>query len=107
MIDNLVGLCWKNVAEFKVYIHADLIYRFVDWLNENNQGMVESSNGKSWETVSLDAAALLDFKESDNLFPLMVGCNKVGYAKSLEQQTIAQDLLSQAVPVRSLRRWRV
>ena len=107
MIDNLVGLCWEDAAGFKAYIHADLIDRFVDWLNENNPEMVESSNGISWKTVPLDAAALLDIKESENLFFLMIGRNKIGYARGSEQHKITQDLLNQAVPIRSLRGWRV
>jgi hypothetical protein len=56
LIDNLVGLCRKNAAEFQVYIHADLIDKFVEWLNENNAEMGENRNGMSWEAVTLDAA---------------------------------------------------
>jgi hypothetical protein len=107
LIDNLVGLYRENGIGLQAYIHADLMDRFVGWLNVNNPEMGGDSNGMSWKAVPLDSAARLDFKESDDLYPLLIERNKIGYAKGLEQQTIFQDLLTQVFPSGSLRGWRV
>lgn len=107
MIDSLVGLRRTSATGSEAYIHADLIDKFVGWLNDNNLEMAENSNGKRWETMILDDVALLDFKESDNFCAFFIGRIKVGYARGSEEQTFYQSLLNQVFSSRFLRTWRV
>lgn len=104
MIDSLAGLCRKSAAGFQAYIRTDLSDKFVDWLNDNKPEMSEDSDDMSWETIALDEDALLDFKESDNLRPLVIGRIKVGYARDSEQQDFYQNLLNQVFPSNFLKR---
>ena len=107
MIDNLVGLCRTDVTGFQAYIHTDLIDKFADWLNENNPEKNASGGDISWEAIELDTEALLDFKESDNLSPLVIGRIKIGYVRNLEHQAFYQNFLKQAFGSRLPNRWRV
>ncbi|MEE4254440.1 MAG: hypothetical protein V2I50_10420 [Desulfuromusa sp.] len=107
MIDNLVGLYRGNGAGLQVYIHADLIEKFVEWLNKTNSEKDGDCHYLSWKAVSMDAAASLDVKELDNFFPLLADRKKIGYAEDLQQQILYQSLLKQAFPPRSLRDWRI
>ena len=95
LIDSLMGLCRTDSTEFQAYIHTDLIDKFVDWLNENNPEKNVSGGDISWEAIALDTEALLNFKESDNLSPLVIGRIKVGYVRGSEHQAFYQNLLNQ------------
>ena len=96
LINNLVGICRTNAAGFEAYIHTNLADKFVDWLNDNKLEMGKNSNGKErWATVTLDGAAQLDFKESDNLCPLFIGRIKIGYARGLEHQIFYKNFSNQ------------
>ena len=90
-----MGLCRVSGTGFQAYIHADLIDKFVGWLNENNPEMAERSNDTSWEAMTLDADAQLKFRESDNLCALFIGRTKVGYVKGSENQAFLNNQLSQ------------
>ncbi len=107
MIDSLVSLCRTNTAGFEAYIHADLADKFVDWLNDNKLEVREGNDDMNWEVMTLDNAAWLNFKESDNLCALFIGRSKVGYAKGSEDQTFYQSLLNQVFSSRFLRTWHV
>jgi len=103
LIDSLVGLCRTDVTGVQAYIHVDLIDKFVVWLNENNPEMGGNNNDMSWEAIALNTEALLDFKESDNLSPLVIGRIKVGYAQVSEHQALYQNFLKQAFGSRFVR----
>ena len=98
-----MGLCRTSATGFQAYIHADLIDKFVDWLNDNNSGMAENNDGMNWEAITLDADARLDFKKSDNLCALFIGRTKIGYARGSEDQAFFQNLLNQVFSSRFLR----
>jgi len=103
LIDSLMGLCRTDVTGFQAYIHTDLIDKFVDWLNENNPEKNASGGDISWEAIALDTEALLDFKESDNLPPLVIGRIKIGYVRGSEHQAFYQNFLKQAFGSRFVR----
>ena len=100
MIDRLVGLHRMSEPIFETYIHADLIDKFIDWLNNNNPEMTEK-----WEAITLDASARLVLKKSDNLSPLVIGRTKIGYTKGSEDQAYYQNLLNQVFSPRSFKGW--
>jgi len=107
LIDSLVGLCRTDTSRFQAYIHVDLIDKFVGWLNDHNLEISEDSGDMCWKAVALNAETLLDFKESDNLYPLVIGRIKVGYVRGQKYQGFYQNLLSQVFSSHLPNRWRV
>ena len=99
-----MGLCRASGTGFQAYIHADLIDKFVDWLNENNPEMAERINGMGWESLTLDVDARLKFRGSDNLCSLVIGRTKIGYANGSEHQAFYQNLLNQVFDSSFLKR---
>lgn len=69
--------------------------------------MGENNDGMSWEAMTLDADARLDFAEADNLCALFIGRTKVGYARGSENQAFYQSLLNQVFISRLPRTWHV
>ena len=101
LIDRLVGLRRMSEPMFETYIHANLIDKFIDWLNNNNPEKTEK-----WEAIALDTPARLVLKQSDDLSPLVIGRIKIGYTKGSENQAYYQNLLTQVFNPRSLKGWR-
>ncbi|MCD6581609.1 MAG: hypothetical protein J7K90_07375 [Desulfuromusa sp.] len=96
LIDSITGLCRTSEAGFQAYIHIDIIDKFVGWLNDNEPKTGGDAGDISWKTIALDDEARLEFKESDNLYYLVIGRTKIGYAKGSKNQAFYQDLLNQA-----------